>query len=40
VTLVLADPDRTAAYLETVDPSLPDRLVDRFDRLLDDLLPE
>ena len=40
VTLVLVEADRTAAYLETVDPSLPDRLVDRFDRLLDDLLTE
>jgi len=40
VTLVLAAPDRTMEYLETVDPSLPERLVDRFDRLLDDLLPE
>jgi predicted transcriptional regulator len=40
VTLVLADPERTAAYLETVDTSLPERLVDRFDRLLDDLLSE
>lgn len=40
VTLVLADPDRTAQYLDAVEPSLPDRLVDRFDRLLDDLLQE
>jgi len=40
VTVVLADPDRTAASLETVDPSLPERLVDRFDRLLADLLHE
>ncbi|MEF8853488.1 MAG: hypothetical protein V5A44_11925 [Haloarculaceae archaeon] len=40
VTLALADLDRTARYLAAVDPSLPDRLVDRFDRLLDALLPE
>ncbi len=40
VTLVLADPDRTAQYLDAVEPSLPDRLVDRFDRLLDDLIQE
>jgi predicted transcriptional regulator len=40
VTLVLADPDWIGAHLDAVEPSLPERLVDRFDRLLDGLLPE
>ena len=40
VTLVLERPEETAAILRTVDPSLPDRLVDRFGRLLDRLLAE
>jgi predicted transcriptional regulator len=40
VTLVLENPDETAALLGTVDPSLPDRMVDRFTRLLDRLLAE
>lgn len=38
VTLVLARPQRTADLLETVEPSVSDRLVDRFTRLVDDLL--
>ena len=40
VTLVLADPDWIGAHLDAVEPSLPERLVDRFDRLLDGLLSE
>ncbi|PSP53148.1 ArsR family transcriptional regulator [Halobacteriales archaeon QH_7_68_42] len=40
VTLVLADPDWIGSHLDAVEPSLPERLVDRFDRLLDGLLPE
>ena len=40
VTLVLADPDWIGAHLDAVEPSLPERLVDRFDRLLDGLLPK
>lgn len=35
--LALNRPDRTAELLETVSPSLPDRLVDRFVRTVDDL---
>ena len=38
VTLVLLEPERTLEVLSTVEPSLPERLVDRFDRLLDVLL--
>jgi predicted transcriptional regulator len=38
VTLALARPDETLELLETVEPDLPERLVDRFGRLLDDLL--
>jgi predicted transcriptional regulator len=38
VTLALARPQRTADLLETVEPSVSDRLVDRFTRLVDDLL--
>ena len=40
VTLVLERPAETAALLDSVDPSLPDRLVDRFARLVDRLLAE
>ncbi|MFC7141098.1 winged helix-turn-helix transcriptional regulator [Halosimplex aquaticum] len=40
VTLVLERPEETARLLRTVEPSLPDRLVDRFTRLLDRLLAE
>jgi predicted transcriptional regulator len=40
VTLVLADPDWIGDHLDAVHPSLPGRLVDRFDRLLDGLLSE
>ncbi|WP_435334160.1 winged helix-turn-helix transcriptional regulator [Haloarchaeobius sp. TZWWS8] len=40
VTLVLAEPERTADLLTDVTPTLPDRLVDRFTRLVDDLLAE
>ncbi|WP_254839728.1 winged helix-turn-helix transcriptional regulator [Natronomonas marina] len=36
--LVVADERRTAELLETADPSLPERLVDRFTRLVDALL--
>lgn len=38
MTVSLVAPDRTAALLEAVSPSLPDRLVDRFARTVDDLL--
>lgn len=37
MTVTLADPDRTAALLDTVSPSLPDRVVDRFIRTVDRL---
>ena len=40
VTLELARPDATAALLREISPSMPDRMVDRFTRLVDDLLPE
>ena len=36
--LVVADERRTAELLETADPSLPERLVDRFTRLVDAFL--
>lgn len=35
VVLALADPERTAALLADIEPSLPNRLVDRLERLLD-----
>lgn len=38
VTLVLTQPDATAELLSAVSPSLPDRFLDRFTRLVDDLL--
>ena len=38
VTLVLSEPETTARLLGVVDPSLADRLVDRFTRLVDGLL--
>lgn len=37
MTLQLARPDRTADLLDTVSPSLPDRLVDRFVRTVDSI---
>ncbi|WP_123535799.1 winged helix-turn-helix transcriptional regulator [Halosimplex salinum] len=40
VTLVLERPEETAGLLRTVEPSLPERLVDRFTRLVDRLLAE
>jgi predicted transcriptional regulator len=40
VTLALARPDDTADLLAAVEPSLPERLVDRFERLVDRLLEE
>jgi predicted transcriptional regulator len=40
VTLSLARPRETAELLEAVSPSLPERFVDRFMRLVDDLLAE
>lgn len=40
VTLALARPAETAELLRAVDPSLPARLADRFERLVDGLLPE
>ncbi|WP_440770360.1 winged helix-turn-helix transcriptional regulator [Natronorubrum sp. DTA28] len=38
VTLSLANPERTAPLLSDVTPTVPDRLVDRFTRLVDGLL--
>jgi predicted transcriptional regulator len=38
VELRLATPERTGELLSTVEPTVPDRLVDRFTRLVDDLL--
>ena len=40
MTLRLAHPERTADLLETVSPSLPDRLVDRFMRTVDSLFDD
>ncbi|WP_049971461.1 winged helix-turn-helix transcriptional regulator [Haladaptatus cibarius] len=40
VTLVPARPEETGKLLATVTPSFPERMVDRFTRLVDDLLPE
>lgn len=40
VTLALVRPDATARLLGEVDPSVPDRLLDRFTRLVDSLLEE
>ncbi len=40
VTLALANEARVARALQTVTPSLPERLVDRFTRLVDGLLAE
>lgn len=38
VTVTLAEPERTADLLRAIEPTVPDRLVDRFTRLVDDLL--
>jgi predicted transcriptional regulator len=40
VLLSLAHPRRTARLLDRADPTLPERLVDRFTRLVDSLLAE
>jgi len=40
VTLVLARPEETARMLRLVEPSIADRLVDRFTRLVDGLLAD
>lgn len=40
VTLVLRRPAETARLLRSVEPSVADRLVDRFTRLVDGLLPD
>jgi predicted transcriptional regulator len=40
VTLVVPRPDETVRLLGEITPSLPDRLVDRFTRLVDDLLSD
>jgi len=40
VTLVLSRPTETARLLRKVEPALPERLVDRFARLVDTLLAE
>ncbi|APX96701.1 winged helix-turn-helix transcriptional regulator [Natronorubrum daqingense] len=38
VSLVLVNPERTAPLLSEITPTVPDRLVDRFTRLVDSLL--
>jgi len=38
--LAVEQPERTARLLDRADPSLPDRLVDRFTRLVDNLVGE
>ncbi|MFC7068278.1 winged helix-turn-helix transcriptional regulator [Halobaculum lipolyticum] len=38
VTLALVDPEATARSLSRIEPSVPDRLLDRFTRLVDALL--
>ncbi|GAB7093229.1 hypothetical protein JCM30237_03810 [Halolamina litorea] len=40
VTVELTDPERTRELLRTVSPSIPDRFLDRFTRLVDSLLSE
>ena len=40
VTLALSRPDETATLLRLVEPSVPERLVDRFTRLVDSLVSE
>jgi predicted transcriptional regulator len=40
VTLVLERPDRTMDLVSVIEPSLPERLVDRFERLVDQLFTE
>mgnify|MGYP006285747999 FL=1 len=40
VTLVVKQPDRTRILLSEISPSIPDRFVDRFTRLVDNLLSE
>ncbi|GAB3677066.1 winged helix-turn-helix transcriptional regulator [Halopiger thermotolerans] len=40
VTLELAAPERTGELLAAVEPTVPDRLVDRFTRLVDELLED
>jgi len=38
VTLALTRPEDTVRVLDAVQPSVPERFVDRFERLVDDLL--
>jgi len=38
VTLTLANPEEAFRFLVVIDPTAPDRLVDRFERLVDQLL--
>ncbi len=40
VTLVVAHPERTRELLREISPSIPDRFLDRFTRLVDSLLSE
>ena len=40
VTLIVSHPDRTRDLLKAVSPSIPDRFVDRFTRLVDSLMRE
>ncbi|EMA09300.1 winged helix-turn-helix transcriptional regulator [Haloarcula sp. JP-Z28] len=40
ITLVVAHPERTHELLREISPSIPDRFVDRFTRLVDSLLSE
>jgi DNA-binding MarR family transcriptional regulator len=40
VTLVVTHPERTRELLRDISPSIPDRFIDRFTRLVDSLLTE
>jgi predicted transcriptional regulator len=40
VTLVLTKPEETAAMLDEIEPSVPERFVDRFTRLVDGFLDD
>jgi predicted transcriptional regulator len=40
VTLAVVDPEEAIGLIEEITPSLPGRMVDRFTRLVDDLLAE
>ena len=40
VTLYLTDPEEVADFLDIVEPTFPERMVDRFSRLVDNLFEE